>query len=383
MRNLLLFLLLLLPLVGNAQSNLVSAPKGLETEFYHVTGNICDPDLHTVMISDYYIEIAFDGDDVYMKGFFDRVPDGWLKGVRQGNLITFDNWQYLGQATLEDGSVSDAWMVAMNNCSKLTMKYYETSGKLTLNDYGYPMLVAGPERSRIEGCTDFTIKKVVLEDGCDFKLNKIPDDAEIREVDIAKWNTVPDTECVFCSGQIAITEKNIYIKGLLSCQKESWLKGELIKDGDDYIARFPVNQYLGFNRAIPYRNYHVWFIGGIVHRINAWSYEILPYGEDYVDFAWDPTAGTLSYNWISEREPPITDDFEVFLENATTASTISLMNMYISMNAKIIPTALSDIKSDANSIGAIYDVNGYRLESLHPGLNIIRTERGTKKVMIP
>lgn len=379
---LILFLAIASPLF--AQNQLVSVPSGIETDSYHVTGYVFDQNFHSFLCSDYYIEIAFDDNDVYMKGFFDRVPDGWLKGVRQGNLITFDNWQYLGLVTLEDGSETDAWMAATNRFSQLTLRYSEASGKMTLNDSGYPMLVAGPEKKYIEGCREFTIKKLVTEDDCDFNLITIPEDAEIQEIDIARWVGIPYPHCEYSTGQLAITGENIYIKGMLNSQKSSWIKGELIKDGfGGHIARFPVNQYLGIHRATFYVNTHVWFVGGIESCVSAPFYEILPYEGDYIDFIWDPEAGTLSYNWINEYEFPNSDEENIFLENATSASTICLLEIYMSIYAKTISTGLSDVKSDSDSIDGIFDINGNRQEKLHSGINIIRTEGRTKKILIP
>jgi len=44
----------------------------------------------------HYAKIGFDGDDVYMQGMFTKLPSAWIKGVREGEKITFASSQYTG-----------------------------------------------------------------------------------------------------------------------------------------------------------------------------------------------------------------------------------------------------------------------------------------------
>jgi len=43
-----------------------------------------------------YVSVGIDGDDIYMKGFFKLVPEGWIKGKIQDNKVTFPSSQYVG-----------------------------------------------------------------------------------------------------------------------------------------------------------------------------------------------------------------------------------------------------------------------------------------------
>ncbi len=53
-----------------------------------------------LMISNYTgfkIGVGFDGNDVYLRGVCETCPDSWIKGTLDGNKVTFENGQYLGE----------------------------------------------------------------------------------------------------------------------------------------------------------------------------------------------------------------------------------------------------------------------------------------------
>ncbi|MDE6650257.1 MAG: hypothetical protein K2K45_10045 [Muribaculaceae bacterium] len=65
----------------------VTPPAGLVTE-------------EMLMISNYSgfkIGVGFDGNDVYLRGVCQSCPDSWVKGTLDGNKVTFENGQYLGE----------------------------------------------------------------------------------------------------------------------------------------------------------------------------------------------------------------------------------------------------------------------------------------------
>jgi hypothetical protein len=65
----------------------IVAPEGLEIKQYALTGE------------DYigaFVNVGFDGNDVYVQGIFDYLPDAWVKGTISGDKVIFANKQYLG-----------------------------------------------------------------------------------------------------------------------------------------------------------------------------------------------------------------------------------------------------------------------------------------------
>ncbi len=45
----------------------------------------------------HYAKIAFEGDDVFVKGIFPAQPESWIQGKREGDKISFPSGQYVGE----------------------------------------------------------------------------------------------------------------------------------------------------------------------------------------------------------------------------------------------------------------------------------------------
>lgn len=69
----------------------VVAPEGLQTDEWAISAmtNFGDP------VSG-YLNIGFDGNDVYLQGLCTYLPESWIKGTLDGNTITFAGDQYFG-----------------------------------------------------------------------------------------------------------------------------------------------------------------------------------------------------------------------------------------------------------------------------------------------
>lgn len=65
----------------------VSVPADLKTEEYAVTAE---------GFSGCLAQVGFDGNDVYVQGFYPNMPDAWIKGTINGDKVTFPNGQYIG-----------------------------------------------------------------------------------------------------------------------------------------------------------------------------------------------------------------------------------------------------------------------------------------------
>lgn len=75
-------------------TTLVMPPSGLEVKSYAASVNSVGG--YSYANSKYNVNIAFDGDDVYMQGLFYYSPMTWIKGRREGDVLTFDKNQYIG-----------------------------------------------------------------------------------------------------------------------------------------------------------------------------------------------------------------------------------------------------------------------------------------------
>lgn len=65
----------------------VEAPEGLQTEQYSVVADGFDGTI---------AQVGFVGDEVYVQGLYGGMPEAWIKGVKDGDRVTFKSGQYLG-----------------------------------------------------------------------------------------------------------------------------------------------------------------------------------------------------------------------------------------------------------------------------------------------
>ena len=99
----------LLSLTAIAQvKTVVTPPEGLQTESWMLTAQRYDASDYTVdaFLS---VNIGFDGQDVYVQGLNMYLPDTWVKGTRNGNLLTFAANQYYGEMSDYEGTAYDTY----------------------------------------------------------------------------------------------------------------------------------------------------------------------------------------------------------------------------------------------------------------------------------
>ena len=80
--------------ISQEVDELVTVPAGIETVVYTMkyksSATSSSRDAKT------YVNVAFDGADVYVQGVWSGLPDAWVKGKVTGDKITFAKKQYLG-----------------------------------------------------------------------------------------------------------------------------------------------------------------------------------------------------------------------------------------------------------------------------------------------
>ncbi len=74
------------------EPEVVTPPADLTTEEYAVTARNYNDDADVSG----YVNIGFDGNDVYVQGLCTYIPDAWVKGTLSGATVTFENGQYFG-----------------------------------------------------------------------------------------------------------------------------------------------------------------------------------------------------------------------------------------------------------------------------------------------
>lgn len=71
----------------------VVVPEGLQTEVYSFAAT----DYFDEVGVSRSVNVGFDGEDVYIQGLSAAVPNAWVKGTKDGDVVTFTTGQYLGQ----------------------------------------------------------------------------------------------------------------------------------------------------------------------------------------------------------------------------------------------------------------------------------------------
>lgn len=87
------------------EPEVVVVPDGLETKKYTWTATLIEysEDQETGESTPVYTEeslfvnIGLDGDDVYVQGLCVDMPEAWVKGTKEGNVVTFPTGQYFGE----------------------------------------------------------------------------------------------------------------------------------------------------------------------------------------------------------------------------------------------------------------------------------------------
>lgn len=85
--------------LGGDDKGGVELPEGVESKPYsyiYDSSSFGFPPLDEKPDFGYRVNVAFDGDDVYLGGVFVDAPDSWIKGRKEGNKLIFPGKQYIG-----------------------------------------------------------------------------------------------------------------------------------------------------------------------------------------------------------------------------------------------------------------------------------------------
>ena len=140
------------------EPELVVVPEGLETSVYSFTA------------TDYFysqavarnVKVGFDGDDVYVQGFSETLPQAWVKGTIDGDQIVFEKGQFLGY----DEESTTLWFMGINPSNAAIIDYVMTldpetntmTNMSTTNLLGVNAYKSKISRSVYEFYQDVTVK---------------------------------------------------------------------------------------------------------------------------------------------------------------------------------------------------------------------------------
>ena len=143
------------------------------------------------------ISVAFDGNDIYVKGMIFLCPDAWIKGTAEGELATFANGQYCGM--YGEDPIYACGTDDGDDFADIIFEYDAAGKKLTLSNY-YLENVSLEDMSFWFYSYNITIYKPISVP-TDFAVNPAKDSAELSwvqpEGDASLWDvryrkTVPE-----------------------------------------------------------------------------------------------------------------------------------------------------------------------------------------------
>lgn len=206
----------------------------------------------------YTLNVVRDGNDIYIQGLFDYLPEAWIKGAMTGNVARFPSGQYVGSVNPKDfqdyeHESYDAYVFCstdLNTTCDLEIEYNPLND--TWEAYYQYILFSEKEniRSRFEhlqNLTFFSGQKVKTEAPADLVTTSYRMNA--YECSVGK-----DLEYYV---KVGFKDDKVYVQGISEVFPDAWVCGTMVEGGDVHFMR---NQYLG-----PYqlsgRTYDIWFTG--------------------------------------------------------------------------------------------------------------------------
>lgn len=243
-------------------------------------------------------EVAFDGNDVYIKGIAYYFKNAWLKGTISGNTATFASGQYVGS-----DDYGDEFMVGYNGSAicDIVFSYDDDAKVFTLTT---PYIAENQEKDALNMWGYYNRMTIYKGEPEQPEVVEVPEGLETA---IYIWTgedvTFDDEteEPIFTefSKQINIgfDGDDVYVQGLCTDLPEAWVKGTISGN----TATFATGQYFGTDDR-----FAVWGI--------TYSHYFLGFANDIQDvvFTIDPETGVFTTDtWIIDNE--YADDLNFFV----------------------------------------------------------------------
>lgn len=298
--------------VGSTTPTVV--PDGLETKSYSMMGF----SYYSYGEVKHDVEVGFDGNDVYVKGLYTQAPDAWVKGVIEGDKVTFAKDQYVGNIEAfdaYDGSslgFMDCWLeysADFEGYTDFVMDY--DAEKKVMSDVagGFLFLAIDDDFNALDAISGTLISPASTDD--ETTLVTPPASAEITSVDV-KYILYSRKKQMTTSGLLALDGNDIYVAGLCPDWASSWVKGTI---GEDGIVTFASGQYVGNYSGV----YDIYFTS-----ISASQAQV----------SQAPKLRDAKAVWNAEEKTLIFDEDCWLVENASAAS---LMYFDIMQNVEVYP----------------------------------------------
>lgn len=325
----------------------VTAPEDIETETWTAVAEK----------EGFNFKVGFDGDDVYFQGLFRAVPDAWVKGHLDGNTIKIKSGEYIG--ICEDTNLfcffyggpmeyyfdEEYWSLVFDmEPDEYGLLDYDKDAKKMTTDQGFA-LFSSPEGFL---ASDFLQKPTLMVQPAD--ISKVPSDPEILDyLDYGTWGDYAAVEFITNT----VDAEGYWIGDMSDFSYRIISDGEpvIFTPGDDYPALEEEMEW------IPYGFTDDWSIMTDPYLYGNDSHVIVYYHAESKVY----TALQCRYVDPSTGEAFIGEPIVFWGED--------------------IHDEVDTIESASNSAD-IFNMQGIRIEKPTRGLNIIRKNGKTKKIMV-
>lgn len=295
MKSIFTTLLLLLVSLAASAGTLVVPPAGIEGKAYYAAAySYAKGDNRS-----FNINIARDGDAIYIQGLYPELPEAWMAGtMHSDNVAIFPSGQFLGTVRPEqvDDSheVFDVYFYCSTDLNKAID--FELSYNPANDTYEatYQYLLFSEKdniRARFEHMQNLNVFS----------------GAHVQTAKPANLPTTPyrlhGYECSLGKNldypvEVGFEGDDVYVRGISEVFPDVWVRGVREPAGKNFeIVRFMRNQYLG-----PYTlgstTYDIWLTG--IDHDNAYFTDVI--------FYLDPSTGVFSQqegNWLVVNGDPV------------------------------------------------------------------------------
>lgn len=266
MRNsLFLFLLTLscvLSMAAKGENNeriQVFPPEDAEAHYYTAVDGFAIEHVGSEISIDasYNVKFAIAGDVVYLQGLFWSAPESWISGrMDSSRRIIFPSGQYLGEATLYDGTTHEAWFIQKSSESNGLLQFDAETGTYCFTNNAEAILSFDNE-NKTESLHQ--LKFVLTEapgEESSYSLVAPPAQGEMFDIEISERSYYNLWREESCKGRLIIKDNDYYIQGLIRNCPSVWIKGTLSENED--LVEFASDQFTGSVRFGFYQSYLTW-----------------------------------------------------------------------------------------------------------------------------
>ena len=200
----------------------LTPPEDMPVETYYISSAINDGYEWDAYFN--AVTVGFDGDDMWLQGISDYLPQAWIKGTREGNTVTFPNTQLLGAY-----EVLLYFKAAEFN--PVTGATTQKDMVLTIEDdntfYTYDYVFITLDKNNLTFINYF--QGITLSKHPDF-LVTVPDGLTTEEYTFS-YKTRSENGALVAQQDtvhVGFAGDHVYIQGLWKYLPESWVEGQLV-----------------------------------------------------------------------------------------------------------------------------------------------------------